>query len=336
MKRFRARLYWPMFAFALWATYTALFSASCDVAAFAANSTIQVIRRASPSIQRYRDPAFAEEAIPGSIGTMEGLLEIQTGDPTLRMMIARSYSSYAFGFLEDHMEDAEFRSADEAEIEGWRFRASAAYLRAREVALGGLDLWVPLEGGLEGARQRGLDAFVAHLARFTDRETQAPLLFWTAYSWARWIGLHRDDVDALADLPLVNAIVDRVNAIDATYMDHAPLALRAGLIGSAPEQLGGRPRDAKELFDRAIQLSGRRNMMYLVIEARICAIALQDRALYQSLLEEVNQFDVDSVPDSRLQNTLAQRRARRYLQEIDNFFEPEGTSADAEATEGEE
>jgi hypothetical protein len=331
--RFRLPPYFVPIALALFAmTFTPL-GTSCDVAAFAANSTIQVVRRASPSIQRYRDPDFAEEAIPGSIGTMEGLLEIQSGDPTLRMMLARSYASYGFGFLENHLEEAEFRGAEEEEIEHWRFRASAAYLRAREIAVGALDQAYPGDGGIEGARGRGLEAFTQHVSHFSDRENHAPLLFWTAYSWARWIGLHRDDVDAIADLPLVTAIVERVLEIDPTYMDHAPLALRAGLIGSAPEQLGGRPQEAKELFDRAIELTQRRNMMYLVIEARICAIALQDRALYQSLLTEVNEFDVDSVPDSRLQNTLAQRRARRYLQEIDNFFEPEGTAAEEAAPE---
>lgn len=334
--RLRLHPYVAMIALAFFAMTIVPFSTSCDVAAFAAGSTIQVVRRASPSIQRYRDPDLAEEAIPGSLGTMEGLLEIQTTDSTLRMMVARSYASYGFGFLEDHMEEAEFRGAEEEEIEHWRFRASAAYLRAREVAIAALDHAYQGQGGLMATQGRGLQSFTEHVSHFTDRENHAPLLFWAAYSWARWIGLHRDDVDAIADLPYVRVLADRVMALDPTYMDHAPLALRAGLIGSAPEQLGGRPAEAKELFDRAIQLTGRRNMMYLVIQARICAIALQDRALYQSLLTEVNEFDADSVPDSRLQNLLAQRRARRYLQEIDNFFEPEGTTDEEPAPEDEE
>ena len=64
----------------------------------------------------------------------------------------------------------------------------------------------------------------------------------------------------------------------------------------------------------------------------MCAIPLQDRALYQSLLEEVIAFDLDSYPEQYLANRLAQGRARRYLAEIDNFFEP---AADGEATSDE-
>jgi tetratricopeptide (TPR) repeat protein len=169
---------------------------------------------------------------------------------------------------------------------------------------------------------RGLEAFVAHLRRFDNREEHTPVLLWAAYAWARWINLNRDNVSALADLPFVNALADRVNELDATYYDYAPVALRAGLMGAAPEQLGGRPREALEQFQRVIELTRRRNLMYLVTTARICAVALRDRALYQRLLQEVIDADPNLDPDLRLANILAQRRARRYLAQIDEFFEP--------------
>ena len=57
------------------------------------------------------------------------------------------------------------------------------------------------------------------------------------------------------------------------------------------------------------------------------------------LVEEIIAFDVDSVPDQRLANTIAQRRARRWLGRIDEFFEPEegdASSADGETSGGEE
>jgi predicted anti-sigma-YlaC factor YlaD len=129
-------------------------------------------------------------------------------------------------------------------------------------------------------------------------------------------------MNAIADVAYVSVIAERVYAITPTYFDHAPVALRAGLMAAAPPALGGRPADAKVELDRAIELTGRRSLLFLVTEARLIAIPLQDRALYQSLLQEVIAFDVDSYPEQRLPNLLAQRRARRYLEEIDNFFDP--------------
>jgi hypothetical protein len=311
---------------------------ACDTGQFAASSTVGVMRRAAPSASRYRDPDLAEAAIPASMGQMEGLLELIPGDMVLRSLMGRSYVSFGYAFMEEHMEVAE-QSGTEEEIEHWRNRATLAYIRAREVTIGGLDQRYPQDGGLVATQHTGLEAFQAHLNLYTNVETDVPLLMFATYAWARYIGLHRDDMNAIADLPYVTAMADRVLALDPEYLDHAPLALHAGLIGSAPQALGGRPQDARIELERVIELSHRQNLLYLMTEAQIVAIALQDRALYRSLLEEIIAFDVDSVPDQRLANTVAQRRARRWLGRIDELFEPEGTdmsSGDPESAGGED
>lgn len=303
----------------------------CDTGAFAAGTTIGVMRRASPGVQRMRDPDILEAAFPGSIQQMEGLLELKPDDSVLRAMLARSYASYGYGFLEDRMEQAELDGSSEEQIEHWRQRASLAYLRGREVAMERLDQIRPQGGGMLAVQRQGLEAFTAHVDAFDNRDEHAPLLFWTAYNWARYISLHRDDMSAIADVPYVSAIAERVHRLDPTFMDHAPLALRAGLMAAAPPQLGGRPADARVELERAIELTGRRNLLYLVTEAMLVARPLQDRALYRSLLEEVLRFDVDSYPEQRIANLLAQRRARRYLSQIDEFFVPEEDAVASDA-----
>lgn len=305
----------------------------CDTGAFAAASTIGVMRRAAPASGRLRDPDFVETGIPAALMQMEGIAELQPNDNTLRTMMARTYVSYGFGFLEDHLEIAEHDGTEE-EVEHWRQRASLAYLRAREVAIAGLDSRHPEGGGLIAQEHQGFDAFQEHLLRYTDAENDAPLLLFATYAWARYIGLHRDDMNAIADLAFVQAMSERLLAINETYFDYAPVALHGGLIGSRPAALGGQPDQARVEIERAIELTHRQNMMYLVTEAQIVAVALQDRALYRSLLEEVIHYDVDTNPDSRLQNILAQRRAHRWLARIDEFFDPdpnEAASADEDA-----
>ncbi len=302
----------------------------CDLQLTAASTTVSVTRRASPGVNYMRDPDTAEEAIPAALQQMEGLLYLLPDDATLTASAARTYSSFGYGFLEDRMEQAEFDGADEEVIEHWRTRSSLSYERAREVAIAWLDRRHPEGGGILAVQRQGLDAFTAHIARF-EGEEQAIVLFWAAYSWARYISLHRDDMNAIADVAYVSVIADRVYAIAPTYFDHAPAALRAGLMAAAPPALGGRPADARVEIDRAIEATGRRNLLFLVTEARLIAIPLQDRALYQSLLDEVIAFDVNSYPEQRLPNLLAQRRARRYLQEIDNFFDAAEEPAEGEA-----
>ncbi len=304
----------------------ALLSTGCEgfLTSFAAGSTIRVVSRGSVGIQRFADPELAESAIPGSLSTLEALLVIKGDSDALHLTLARSYASYGFGFMEDHMEAA-MANDDESRAEHFRARATAAFLRARQLSFEMMSIWEPDDGGVEGHVRRGPEAFRAYLNQFDDQE-QGGILFWGAYSWARYIGLHRDDPNALADLPFVVAMADRAKALDHTYNGFAPHGLVGGLAAAAPAQLGGRPDIGRTEFEAAIAATQRHNLMYLVMEARIVAVALQDRGLYRRLLEEViNAGDVDV--DLRLNNVLAKRRAFRYLAEIDNLFAPDETPA---------
>lgn len=304
----------------------------CDAGVFAANTTIGVMRRASPGVQRMRDPEILRAAFPASIQQGEGLLEIKPDDAALRELLGRSYASFGYGFLEDEYEAAELAGElDYDELEHLRERASQAYLRGREITIGGLDMARSDRGGLMATQSQGLEGFTQHLQQY-DRE-QAPLLFWAAYNWIRWISLHRDDVGAIADLPYVTAMADRVLELDSTYMDHAPVALRAGLRAAVPPQLGGRPEEARAALEQAIELTGRRNLLYLVTLAQLVAVPLQDRELFESSLNEVIQFDVDSFEEQRIPNLLAQRRARRYLSQIDDLIPPPLEGEDEAAEE---
>lgn len=295
----------------------------CDAGVFAANTTIGVMNRASPGVQRMRDPEIVESGFPATIQQMEGLLEIKPDDHLLRAMMGRSYGSFGYGFIENRYEEAQLSDdATEEEIEHLRDRASRAYVRGREIAIQGLDIIRPEGGGLLAIQAQGYEPFVTHISGFSDATRDGPLLFWAAYNWVRYINLHRDDMGAIADLPYVTALAERAHEIYPEFMDYAPVALRAGLMAAAPPALGGRPADAKIELDRAIELTQRRNLTYLLTEAQLVAVPLQDRALYQSLLDEILRFDIDSHPDQRIPNLLAQRRARRYLDQIDNLFAP--------------
>jgi len=294
--------------------------AGCDMAAFAAGSTIKVFVRASPAIQRYRDPDLAEAAIPGSISQLEGVMSIKTEDPDLRMLLGRSYGSYGYAFLEEHMEQAAITD-DQVQVEYFRNRASMAYARGKEVTMEMMTLWEDEDGGAQGAHSRGIDSWKRYLLKFEDEE-QAPILFWCAYNWARYIGVNRNQMDAVADLEFVRELANRVLQLDRTYFHYAPVAMHAGLLATLPAAVGGQPVVAKTEFEQVINLRQRKNLLYIVTEAQLVAIALQDRALYRTLLQEVIDADENIDPANRLGNIIAKRRAVRWLARIDEFFEP--------------
>lgn len=310
-------------------------SAGC-LTDIATGTTVHVMRVASPAMGRFNDIQLAEDAIPAGISTMEGLLVARPDDADLHESLARAYASLAFGFVVDHMEEALALDTEEgdARAEEHRQRALRLFGRAKEVGLEQMTLWEDDDGGAAGAISRGIEAWTAYLTKFDDTD-QAPMLLWTAYAWAQTIGLSHADMDALSDLPYATALIEHVLRLDPTTGNYAPHGLRAGLLGGIPRLLGGRPDEARREFEIAIRATHRHNFMYLVMEARIVAVALQDRTLYRERLEEVLRADPNVVLDWRLSNLIAQKRARRYLAQIDDFFPPdEGAGGGQAPAEG--
>lgn len=299
----------------------------------AAGSTAGIVGRGSVALQRSADPELVEAAIPGSIGTLEALMITIPENATLRLTLAKSYCSLGFGFLVDHMEQAQ--QADDVErADHYRARASASFLRARTIGFEIMSIWEPDDGGVNGHR-RTVDSWRNYLRNFERRE-QGGQLFWTAYAWANFINLNKDDPDAIADLPFVLALGERAKDLDDEYNDYAPHALLAGLQAATPAALGGRPDLAQREFEWLIQTTRGTNLMYRVIYARNVLVPLQNRRLFQEQLQTV--LDAGDVSeDNRLQNLLAKRRARRYLAQIDDLFLPEEPSGsggnEATATE---
>jgi hypothetical protein len=303
----------------------------------AANSTVRIMRQAAPAVNSFADPYLAEAAIPYSIAQSEGLMLVLPENVDLRVNLMRTYGSYGFAFLEDRLEQAEVDD-DEARANHFRTRATLAFQRAREIGLQTMTIEEDADGGAEAAVRRGIDAWKAYLRRFDDDE-QTALVFWTGYAWARYINLTKDNPDSLADLPFAIACFERAFELDHTFNNYAPHVAMAGYYARASAALGGQPDDSRREFEAAISATNRRFLTYLVMYARFYAVMVQDRALFRRLLEEViNAADV--MPEQRLANQIAKRRAARYLAQIDDLFgpeEPAGASeapADAPAAEG--
>jgi hypothetical protein len=297
----------------------------------AAGSTAGIVGRGAIALQRAADPELVEAAIPGSIGTLEALMITIPENQVLRLSLAKSYCSLGFGFLVDHMEQAQ-QADDVDRADHYRARASAAFLRARTIGFEIMSIWEPDDGGVNGNR-RSVERWRNYLRNFERREMGGQL-FWTAYAWANYINLNKDDPDAVADLPYVLALGERAKDLDHEYNDYAPHALLAGLQAATPAALGGRPDLAQREFEWLIQTTRGTNLMYSVIYARNVLVPLQNRRGYQEQLQAV--LDAGDVSeDNRLQNLLAKRRARRYLAQVDDLFlpdEPSGTPSGNEAT----
>ena len=161
------------------------------------------------------------------------------------------------------------------------------------------------------------DLFVRELTEVGSRQKEA--LYSYAVSWLSHLDTASDDWSAVAELPWVQAVFERLLEIDETY-EQGGVHLYLGILNALrPPALGGRPEVAKAHFERAIELSGGRDLSAKMEYARRYARMVFDQQLHDRLLMEVLEAPV-SAPGLTLFNVLAQREAAELLKSSEEYF----------------
>jgi hypothetical protein len=87
-----------------------------------------------------------------------------------------------------------------------------------------------------------------------------------------------------------------------------------------PRLLGGDPDGGWREIERALALTSGRFLLHQVLLARVYAVSTGNRELYERLLREVVATPAGALPEQRLANEVARRRARRYLSLTEQLF----------------
>ena len=286
--------------------------AGCDTEKVAAGATAQLLERAAPGVEQHWDYDLVGKSFPANIIQLEGLLRIVPDNETLGMALVAAYLGYGTGWIEDRVEVADFEDAWE-EADHLRRRALVMYTRAWDLSKHFLRNRYP---GFDDALRGGVDSLDAWLnAAFTEKE-DAAILLWSGASLGARINMGMEDIDTVADLPLAKVILGRSIALDPDFM------FRVGQMTMATLAASEFPPDmerAKALFDEVLEKTERRNLMVQLNMARHYAVNVGDHELFSALLHEVIEAG-DVLPEARLSNVIARRKAERYLDQIEYFF----------------
>ena len=256
------------------------------------------------------DPELIKAALPFSLKLIESLLAESPNHRGLLLAACSGFTQYSYAFVAqeaDEKQDADFSGS-----EVLRARARRLYLRARGYGWRGLEL--NHHGFTNELRRAPKQAVVV------TTKKDVPLLFWTAAAWGSAISVSKDDPQLISDQLIVEALLDRVLALEPEY-DHG--AIHSVMIGYEMIRQGapGDPAErARKHFDRAMELSKGQSAGPLVSLAEAVAVEKQDRAQFTALLNRALAINADAVPEQRLSNLLAQRRARWLLGRIDELF----------------
>lgn len=242
------------------------------------------------------DPQLVRDGAPAYLLMLDSFVEGAPGNEAVLRAAAELYAAYGVVFV-DNPE-----------------RARKLTTRGRDY---GRRALCAAEDELCGIWDEPYEAFVQSLQR--AQRKQVPALYTFGLSWMAWIQAHSDDYSALARLPHVRAVLERVQALDRAYQEGRIEHYLGVLNTIRPPALGGDFAAGLAHFQRALELSGNLDLSIKVDCARYYARTLYDRELHDRLLQEVLAAD-PRQPGLTLFNTLAQEEARELLAGADEYF----------------
>jgi len=287
------------------------FTAGCGaIRTSAIKSVANTLSEGGTTFTSHNDPELIEGALPFALTLYESLLDsIPTHEPLLTATCA-AYTQYAFGFVQVHAEETEFDDYEKSRH--FTERALNLSLRGRDFCWRGLEVRFK---GIAPQLKRDPAAAVAGA-----QKSHVELLYWSAASLGAAISLGGiDHPELLIDWPVVRALGERALALDDGWGNGAIHELLM-TVESQGDALGGSEERARQHFARAIEIQkGLSASPYLGLAIGLVK-SKQDRKEFEQLLQRALAIDPEKDPDHRLLTLITQKRARLFLDHVDDLF----------------
>ena len=275
---------------------TGIFVLLAGCASLVSSTATQLAGNLSAAILNSDDPQTVADGAPAYLLLLDSFLREKANSPELLRSAATLYSAYATVFVIDNK------------------RAQVMSQHALDYALQAICLENQNACNL---RKMPFDQFQFLLETLGRNDVAAWYTLGT--SWAGYTQAHAVDFAAVAELPRIKAIMERLIQLDAGWQ-HGGSHLYLGVFSTLlPPALGGKPDVGKIHFLKAIELSNGKNLMTKVLYAEKYARLIFDKVLHDKLLNQVVAAN-PKVENLTLMNTLAQQKAAELLKSSTDYF----------------
>ncbi len=278
-------------------TLALLTMSACSMDKMMVRMSVPMIDSGIEAMNYETDLQLAEDSIPANLGMLNGMLNLAPENVQLHTFAAQAYYGLSYGFNEDSNPE----------------RGSKFYLRGLKHGLTALEL-----NGAKDLKNTTIANFEEQVGKMDKDEVAA--LFWTASNWAKWIDMHRDDAEAIAQLARATALMQRVIELDDTFYYGGAHMYFGVYYGSRAPLLGGNFEKSRQHFDRAREITDNKLLITDLLQAQYLARQLQDRQDFHDRLTAIVNAPDDLMPELALQNQIAKRKAALLLKKESEWF----------------
>jgi hypothetical protein len=264
---------------------------------------IQTSYAEAAALDTLHDYEVARLAAAAQLSRLEGLIAQERRDPELLALAARGWCRHAFYVAWDDREIAEELGDGSAALYHAE-RTLAGFERSAYYARELVEQWAP---GYNADDPQKLDGFLR--ANFVEAE-EAPVLMWAGCAELGRAFTETDAGRAGKARLAATTLLEHSLALDDSAGDGFAELMLAAATALEP----GASRDAIAAhLDRARRQSKKRLLLVEVAQAMFVDCRAGDEAALVSHLSAVLDAG-DVAPEHRLDNLVAKRRARRYLE----------------------
>ena len=250
----------------------------------------------SATMLEQNDPETVRQAVPAYLILISSMIKGDPDNVELLVSASKLYGAYASVFVED------------------RARQKRLSAISFDYAHHAFCVYKPAACNF---RELSYYEFEESLRQFGKEDVT--VLFALGTAWAGWLQANSADWNAVAELPRIQATIQRVLEIEPEFNNGDAYLYMAVMQSFLPPAMGGKPELAKTNFEKAIEISNGSNLMAKLLYAEKYARLVFDRELHDRLLNEVINAKVED-DESTLINSIAQHRAGLLLAQSDDYF----------------
>ena len=280
-------------------SFLSMFNPACSPRRFFYNKVSGFFDGGMATVYREGDLKLAEQFLSSNLETIAVLVARDPENPRLNLLAGQAFGAYAMAFVEEYDP----------------LRATALYQRGLQYALRSLPAKKRFTEKIKPAE---LDSLLQHYDK-----SEVPQIFWVGYNWGMYILQNLDQPRTLANLAKVDLIMQRVLELDETYNFAGVHLFYGNFYAARPPLLGGNPELGRVHFLKNFELNNENFLLTNYYYARYYAVQVQDKPLFDNLLNEVETFDLNRAPEIRLFNALAKRKAENLRKNESLYFDIE-------------
>jgi len=273
------------------------FLSACSMDRMLVRSSVPLIESGVEALNHETDLDLAEDSIPANLNMLQGMIKIDPENALLRTYAAQAFYGLAYGFNEDTQPE----------------RASDFYQRGLRHGLVALEI-----NGAKDLMNTPIADFETQVSRLKKADVAA--MFWAASCWAKWIDMHRDDPEAIAQLARATALMQRVIELEDSFYYGGAHMYFGVYYGSRAPMLGGNFDKSLQHFERAREITNGKLLIPDLLQAQYLARQKQDQEDFHQRLTSIINAPDDLMPELGLQNQIAKRKAALLLKKESEWF----------------